>query len=123
MMQKGSWQVVACTSLPNPGVAGCPADIGRVKEALDFPALLNELDAGSEVTAFSDRLRQPDNLSTTWPSRKTLFLPGETHGFAPLPRGRFALIVCNHRFAKDHRRLLGQRTNLIKQYLTMPVKK
>jgi len=25
----------------------------------------------------------------------------ETHGFAPLPRDRFALIVCNHRLAKD----------------------
>jgi len=24
----------------------------------------------------------------------------ETHGFAPLPRGRFAFIVCNHRFIK-----------------------
>ena len=61
----------------------------------------------TEVMAFSDRLRQPDNLSkergsfTKTARFDTLFR--ETHGFAPLPRGRFAFIVCNHRFAKDHR--------------------
>jgi hypothetical protein len=26
---------------------------------------------------------------------------GETHGFAPLPRGRFALIVCNRHLGKN----------------------
>jgi hypothetical protein len=56
------------------------------------------------------------------PVKRTCQPLGEIHGFAPLPRGRFALIVCNHRFAKDHRRPTRQRTTLIKQYLTMPVK-
>jgi hypothetical protein len=35
--------------------------------------------------------------------------PKETHGFAPLPRDRFALIVCNHRLAKDQRRSAARR--------------
>ena len=45
--------------------------------------------------AFSDRFRQPDNLSGR---RVGILLPGpwEIHGFAPLPHGRFAFIVCNH---------------------------
>ena len=55
--------------------------------------------------AFSDRLRQPDNLSRKEVSQKLQLAScsEETHGFAPLPRGRFAFIVCNHRFAKDQR--------------------
>jgi hypothetical protein len=48
-----------------------------------------------------DRLRQPDNLSY-FQRLKTVAI-GETHGFAPLPRNRLALIVCNHRLAKDQR--------------------
>lgn len=45
-------------------------------------------EAGS-ILPFSDRLRQPDNhpaFTSNGP---------ETHGFASLPRDRFAFIVCN----------------------------
>src|SRR3712207_6809190 len=63
-----------------------------------------------EVVAFSDRLRQPDNLS-----ERRVLLSLETHGFASPPRDRFAFIVCNRRLAKDHchppaRKSLGQQT-------------
>jgi hypothetical protein len=48
----------------------------------------------------------------------------ETHGFAPLPRGRFALIVCNHRFAKEHWLAATEAATdtWIKQYLPKAVK-
>ena len=50
----------------------------------------------AEVTGLSsDRLRQPDNLRKNCRlSAGNPYAP-ETHGFASLPRGRFALIVCN----------------------------
>ena len=45
-------------------------------------------------SVFSDRLRQPDYLAAAradlTPVRRR-----KTHGFAPLPRDRFAFIVCN----------------------------
>jgi hypothetical protein len=55
----------------------------------------------AEVLAIFDRLRQPDNLSR----KNALFalnhsLAVEIHGFASLPRGRFAIIVCNRRLIK-----------------------
>jgi hypothetical protein len=58
-----------------------------------------------DVMAFSDRLRQPDNLlqgggGVLLGKLARSLMPVETHGFAPLPRGRFAFIVCNHRLLK-----------------------
>ena len=44
----------------------------------------------------SDRLRQPDNLPVQLGHQVLNFR--ETHGFASLPHGRFAFIVCNRCF-------------------------
>jgi hypothetical protein len=52
-----------------------------------------------EASAFSDRLRQPDNLPKLL-TGATLRLR-KIHGFASLPRDRFAFIVCNRQTPKD----------------------
>jgi hypothetical protein len=52
------------------------------------------LAAQTRNRGFSDRLRQPDNLTSGVRNIELDSRP-ETHGFASLPRGRFALIVCN----------------------------
>jgi len=52
-------------------------------------------DLPTEVSAIS---RSP---SATRQSLQTPEMLEETHGFASLPRGRFALIVCNHHLEKN----------------------
>ena len=60
-----------------------------------------------KLSAFSDCLRQPDDLFRSGlgahGDEPILFrlLYGETHGFASLPHSRFALIVYNRCFAKE----------------------
>ena len=46
-------------------------------------------------SVFSDRLRQPDYLAPRAWRRFPHGRRHKTHGFAPLPRDRFAFIVCN----------------------------
>jgi hypothetical protein len=48
-----------------------------------------------ETRFFSDRLRQPDYLAARGEENFRPVLRRKTHGFAPLPRDRFAFIVCN----------------------------
>ena len=53
----------------------------------------------------SSSAREHTRPSLKWRSRiafgnQTISGLAETHGFAPLPRGRFAFIVCNHRLIK-----------------------
>ena len=59
-----------------------------VSKALSPPANLNE------VPDFLDRLRQPDYLPGLSGINDASRLR-ETHGFASLPHGKFAFIVCN----------------------------
>jgi hypothetical protein len=60
-----------------------------------------------EVPALSNCLRQPDNLLFEKLSNDKPF--EETHGFASLPRGRFAFIVCNRLSVKTYAATLEQR--------------
>jgi hypothetical protein len=77
----------------------------------------------AEVLAIFDRLRQPDNLSPA--ARRASKLSrhlAETHGFASLPRGRFAIIVRGSSFERSMSCRLPQEAPAavrIKHYLEM----
>ncbi len=72
-------------------------DIGKRQNALVWfqPEIQNH---GSVFASsdFSDRLRQPDNLSEAVKDASS-----RLNGFASLLRNRFAFIVCNRQLSKD----------------------
>ena len=96
---------------PAGGRGQCRSRVGRFVPVGRSEVLLLQSGEGGTAPAVhieswlsGSPIRQPDNLRRVSLEETA----PETHGFAPPPRDRFAIIVCNRADAKDLRRRLFQ---------------